>query len=160
MWDRTLHWVVRKNTGISMELLPIIRVQGSVLHGLWIWRLRTSNLVDLISSCVWAMILLLAWWLGYGSPKTEHHCSLPGRDKRFRQKVRTGFETHSIFISVQYGGCFPGVKLPGSEAYHSPSYSAEVKNAWRCTSSSTCRYGVPRDNLSVNSPVQPIPYSQ
>jgi hypothetical protein len=81
------------------------------------------------------------------------------RTRDFAKKVRTGSGTHSVFISVQFRDCFPGVKLPGSEADHSPSYSAEVENAWRCTSS-ICRYGVPRDNLSVNSPVQPIPCLQ
>jgi len=44
--------------------------------------------------------------------------------------------------------CLPGVlpagvKWPGLEADHSPSSSAEFKNAWRCTSTPPiCLHGV------------------
>ena len=34
------------------------------------------------------------------------------------------------------GGYFPGVKLPKTEADNSPPSTAEVKNAWSCTSTS------------------------
>jgi len=37
--------------------------------------------------------------------------------------------------------------FPWGEADHSHSYGAEVRNAWRCTSSSTCHYGMTRDNM-------------
>jgi hypothetical protein len=36
-------------------------------------------------------------------------------------------------------GSFPGIKLPGREADHSPPSSAEVKNAWSYTSTPTIR---------------------
>jgi len=48
------------------------------------------------------------------------------------------FATQSRIHWVQ-GALSLGVKRPGREAGHSPLYSAEVKNAWRYTSTPTIR---------------------
>jgi hypothetical protein len=43
---------------------------------------------------------------------------------------------HPTFYPMGTEGSFPGVKLPGHEAYHSPPASAEVKKMWIYTSTS------------------------
>ena len=46
-------------------------------------------------------------------------------------------------------GFFPGVKRARREVDHKPSYSAEVKNEWRYTSTPLiCLHGVDRDNFT------------
>jgi len=43
---------------------------------------------------------------------------------------------HPASCTLGNGGSFPGGKLPGREADHSPPSNADVKNAWRYTSTS------------------------
>jgi hypothetical protein len=46
-------------------------------------------------------------------------------------------------------GSFPGVKLPGRDFDHSPSFCAEVKNKWRYTSALLIRlHGFERENFT------------
>jgi hypothetical protein len=47
---------------------------------------------------------------------------------------QTGSVVHPASYAIGTGGSFPELKRPGSEADHSPSSSAEVKNVWRYTS--------------------------
>jgi hypothetical protein len=47
--------------------------------------------------------------------------------------VQTDFAAHVAFYTVRTGDSFPGDR-PGREANHSPSSSAEIKNAWSYTS--------------------------
>jgi hypothetical protein len=71
--------------------------------------------------------------------------SIPGKDKRFLplHNVQTGSGAYPASYAMGTGDLFPGVKLPGREAIHSPPASAEVKNdrvmfpfpntsSWRC----------------------------
>jgi hypothetical protein len=53
----------------------------------------------------------------------------------FRHRVQTGSGAHpdSYQMSAR-GGLSAGIKLPGPEADHSPSSSAQVKNVWSYTS--------------------------
>jgi len=48
--------------------------------------------------------------------------------------VQTGSGAHPASNQWIPGALSPGVKRPGREADHSPSSSAEMKNAWRYTS--------------------------
>jgi hypothetical protein len=49
-----------------------------------------------------------------------------------------------------YQGSFPGIKLLGHKADHSPPSSAKVKNEQSCTSTpSICLDGVDRDNFTL-----------
>ena len=48
-----------------------------------------------------------------------------------------------------YPGSHPGVKRPGSDADHSPPFSAKIKNEWICTSfPPICVRGVERNYFS------------
>jgi len=52
-----------------------------------------------------------------------------------------------LFNGYRY--CFRGLKRLGREVNHSPSFSAEVKNGWCCTSTPPlCLYGVNRDHFA------------
>jgi hypothetical protein len=50
------------------------------------------------------------------------------------QVVQTGSGAHPVSYPMGTGVLFPGVKLQGSEADHSPPTSAEVKKKWIYTS--------------------------
>jgi hypothetical protein len=58
----------------------------------------------------------------------------PGFDSRHGQKFsllysfQIGSGAHPASCPVGTGGCFPGVKWPGSDLDHSPPFSAGVKN--------------------------------
>jgi hypothetical protein len=52
----------------------------------------------------------------------------------FRHRVHTGSGAFQPPIQWVPRALSMGVKLPGREADHSPSSSAEVKNAWICAS--------------------------
>jgi hypothetical protein len=54
-------------------------------------------------------------------------------------RVQNGSGTHPGSYPVGTRGSFPGVKLPGREADHSPPSNAEVKNAWSYTSTPSVR---------------------
>jgi hypothetical protein len=51
-----------------------------------------------------------------------------------RIQVSMGVVIHPASYPMGTSDSFPGVKLPGHEADHSPPSSAEVKNAWSYTS--------------------------
>ena len=51
----------------------------------------------------------------------------------FLQNVQTGCGAHTAYCSVGTDVLSSGVKRPGHEAYHFPSYSAEIKNEWSYT---------------------------
>jgi len=63
--------------------------------------------------------------LGFDSRQKQGFFSLPSRPDRL-----WGLPS---LLSNGYPGLFPGVKLSGREANHSPPYSAEFKNAWSYT---------------------------
>jgi hypothetical protein len=56
-----------------------------------------------------------------------HHC------------VQNGSGAHPASYPMDTRGLSLGVKRPGREADHSPTSSAEVKNAWSCTSTPPVR---------------------
>jgi hypothetical protein len=62
--------------------------------------------------------------------------SSPGRVKKFSllHIVQTGSGIHPTSYKMGTGGSFPGVKLQGREADHSPPTSVEVKKMWIYTS--------------------------
>jgi len=49
---------------------------------------------------------------------------------------------HPASYKMNTEGFSPEVKWPKREADNSPPYSAEVKNAWSYTSTTTCLHGV------------------
>jgi hypothetical protein len=54
-----------------------------------------------------------------------------------------------LFIGYQEGGFFPRVKWPEYEVNLSPSFSAEVKNEWRYTSTPPTRlYAVDKEKFT------------
>jgi hypothetical protein len=54
-------------------------------------------------------------------------------------RIQTGSGAHPASYSKGTGDLSLGVKRPGREADHSPPSSAEVKNAWNCTSTPPIR---------------------
>jgi len=53
-------------------------------------------------------------------------------------------------LSNGYRGYCTGIKRPGRDADHSPSFSAEVKNEWSYTSTSpVCLHGVDRHTFTL-----------
>jgi hypothetical protein len=49
-------------------------------------------------------------------------------------RVQNGTGAHPASYPMDTGGCFPGIKRPACQGNQSPPSSAEVKNAWSCTS--------------------------
>jgi hypothetical protein len=54
-------------------------------------------------------------------------------------RVQTGSEAQSVSYPMGIRGTFPRVKPQGCEADHSPLSNAEVKNAWKYTSTPPIR---------------------
>jgi hypothetical protein len=53
-------------------------------------------------------------------------------------------------IPSGYQGSFPGIKLLGHKADHSPPFGAKVKNEQSCTSTPSIRLdGMDRDNFTL-----------
>jgi hypothetical protein len=79
--------------------------------------------------------------------------SYPSRGKRFffppslkRKDRLQGLPSHLL---NGYRRSFPGVKRPRRNVHHSPPTSAEVKNAWSCTSTPPVYlHGVDRENFT------------
>jgi hypothetical protein len=69
---------------------------------------------------------LRAGWSGVRVPAGARNFS-------FHHRVQTGSGAHPAYYAMDTRGSFPGVKLPGREAAHSPPSSAEVKSAWSYT---------------------------
>jgi hypothetical protein len=74
--------------------------------------------------------------LGYGLDDRGSRVRFPTRAGNFslHHCVQNGSGAHPVSYPMGTGGSFLGVKRPGREADHSPSSSAEVKNAWSYTS--------------------------
>jgi hypothetical protein len=74
--------------------------------------------------------------LGYGLDDRGSSVRFPAGAGNFslHHRVLNGSGTHPASYSMGNRGFFLGVKQPGREADHSPSSSAEVKNAWSYTS--------------------------
>jgi hypothetical protein len=74
----------------------------------------------------------MEFWVTTGSGGS----SSPDRVQKFLllHIVQTGSGVHPTSYKMGTGGSFPGVKLQGREADHSPPTSAEVKNMWNYTS--------------------------
>jgi hypothetical protein len=66
--------------------------------------------------------------------------SSPGRVKNFSllHIVQTDSGVHPTSYKMGTGGSFPGVKLQGREADHSPPTGAEVKKMWIYTYTPLC----------------------
>jgi len=62
----------------------------------------------------------------------DHLCSIPGC-----YSVQTGSAAHPASYPMCVWALSPRVNWLGREADHSPPSSAEVKNGWSCTSSSS-----------------------
>jgi hypothetical protein len=82
------------------------------------------------------------WWLD----ELDDRGSIPGRGCNFfslRHRVQNGSGSHPASYPMGTWGSFPGGKVAGHKADHSPSPSAEVKNEWSYTSTSEiCLHGV------------------
>jgi hypothetical protein len=79
-------------------------------------------------------------WLRAG--RLRGRSSSPDKVKNFSlpQIVQTGSRVHPTSYPKGTRSLSQGVKRPGREADHSPPASAEVKNMWIYTSTSTPRY--------------------
>jgi hypothetical protein len=70
-----------------------------------------------------------------------YHSAIPGarisagaENFSLHHRVQTGFGAHPTSCPVGTSDSFPGVKRPGREADHSLPSSADIKIAWRYTS--------------------------
>jgi hypothetical protein len=80
------------------------------------------------------VVALSVSWLGYG---LDDWCLIPGRGGKgtlFRHRFQTCPGAHLASYPVGTGGSVIEYKAPGAEADHSLPASAEIKNAWRYTS--------------------------
>jgi hypothetical protein len=73
--------------------------------------------------------------LGYG---LDDWGSVPGRENygnfSLCHCIQTGSGAHPASYPMGTGALFTGIKRPGLGAEHLPPSSADVKNAWSCTS--------------------------
>jgi hypothetical protein len=54
------------------------------------------------------------------------------------------------FLLGRHRSSSPTVKRPGRDIYHSPTYTAKVKNAWSCTATPLiCLHGVVTNNFTL-----------
>jgi hypothetical protein len=95
------------------------------------WREMWDAIITFLSSPSVAMIAT-----GYKLDDRSSSIRFPARARNFSllHRGQTGCGFQPVSYPVGSGGSFPGVKRPGREADHSPPSSAEVKNAWRYTS--------------------------
>jgi hypothetical protein len=59
----------------------------------------------------------------------------------------------NVQTSLRPTKCVSEISRSEREAYHSPPANAQVKNKWRCASTSTCYQVVHRDNLTFTLPL-------
>jgi hypothetical protein len=74
--------------------------------------------------------------LGYGLDDQGSRVRIPAGPGNFslHHRVQNGSGAHPASYRMGTRGFFLGVKRPARETDHSPPSSAEVKNAWSCTS--------------------------
>jgi hypothetical protein len=102
------------------------------------------------------VIRLRAEWLGFDPQQGQRRDFFFIFATAFRSALRPSV---SPIQWVRGGGLFPpGVKLPGREAGHSPPSSANVKNAWSCSSTPQRVHGVvlsyERDSFTFTLPLR------
>jgi len=75
------------------------------------------------------------WRLGYGM---DGWGSVPGRGNEgnlcLRHCIQIDSGAHPASYLVSTGDSYPGIKVPGCETGNLPPSTADVKNAWICTS--------------------------
>jgi hypothetical protein len=78
----------------------------------------------------------IAQWYSVGLRAGWSRVLVPARAGNFSlcHRAQIGSRAHPASYAVDTGDSFPGSKRPGREAVRSPLTSAEVKNAWCCTS--------------------------
>jgi hypothetical protein len=79
--------------------------------------------------------------------------SIPGKGRKFslRHHIQAGSGVHPASYPMNIGGLSTEIKRPGREAIYSPPSSAEVKNAWLCTSTPPVRLTVKVKRLTSNA---------
>ena len=111
-------------------------------YGDWcvlVWRLGRVLVWRLGRVLVWRLDCLLVWRLVLFLTGTARIL--------LQQKVQTAFGAHPAPSPVGARSSFPEVKRPRRTFDCSPSFSADVKNEWSCTSAASYLDGLPRDSL-------------
>jgi hypothetical protein len=102
----------------EQNMCPVLKSLDVKLYNKW-----TSGKVTSRDSCVSIVTRLRAIWFRF-----------PERAAMVLHSVHIGSWTHSVPYPMGTGRFSPGIKRPWYKANHSLPSSAEIKNAWRYTS--------------------------
>jgi hypothetical protein len=108
-------------------------------------RSTSSSLGPNILSTLFSERAVIAQWYSSGLRAGWSEVRVPAVAGNFslHHRVQNGSEALPSSYPMGTGALSLGVKRPGREANHSPPSSAEVKNAWSCTSTPPiCLHGV------------------